>query len=79
MIQPDSNGNIVLNAGHVGFNTRNSLIYSSSNDRLLVTIGMEDVIIVDTGDALLICPRGESQKVKELVNYLKEHHYTPFL
>lgn len=79
VIKPDPNGNILLNVQYVGFNTKNSLIYSSSKDRLLVTIGMHDVIIVDTGDALLICPRGESQKLKDLVTYLKEHQLTPFL
>jgi mannose-1-phosphate guanylyltransferase len=79
VIKPDSNGNILINATHVGFNTSNSLIYSSDPGRLLVTIGMQDVIIVDTGDAVLICPRGQSQKVKDLVAYLKDHQLTPFL
>ena len=61
------------------FNTTGSLIYSSSADRLIVPFGMKDIIVIDTGDAVLICPRGESQKVKDLVNYLKEHNLTPFL
>ncbi|MPN17410.1 Mannose-1-phosphate guanylyltransferase 1 [bioreactor metagenome] len=79
VIQADANGNILLHARHVGLNTKNSLIYSTDPSRLIVTIGMQNVIIVDTGDAVLICPRGESQKVKELVTYLKEHQLTPFL
>lgn len=79
VIPADANGNVLLHARHVGFNTQNSLIYSNSQERLIVTIGMQNVIIVDTGDAILICPRGESQKIKDLVNYLKEHQLTPFL
>ena len=79
VIEPDSRGNIIINARHVGLETNNSLICSTNPDRLLVSIGMENVIIVDSGDALLICQRGESQRVKDLVKYLKEHHLTPFL
>jgi mannose-1-phosphate guanylyltransferase len=79
VVQSDMRGNIVINARHIGFETGNSLICSTNADRLIVTIGMENVIIIDSGDAVLICPRGESQKVKELVSYLKDHHLTPFL
>ncbi len=79
VVSPDERGNFIIGAQHLGFETSHSLICSNNPERLLVTIGMENVIIVDAGDALLMCPRGESQKVKELVNYLKEHHFTPFL
>jgi mannose-1-phosphate guanylyltransferase len=79
VIPPDTNGNILIHARHLGLETKNSLICSSNPERLIVTIGMENLILVDTGDAVLVCPRGESQKVKELVNYLKDHHLTPFL
>jgi mannose-1-phosphate guanylyltransferase len=79
VIEPDTNGNILIHARHIGLDTRNSLICSSDPERLIVTLGMEDLILVDTGDAVLVCPRGQSQKVKDLVTYLKEHHLTPFL
>jgi mannose-1-phosphate guanylyltransferase len=75
----DVNGNILINARHIGLDTKNTLICSSNPERLIVTIGMENLILVDTGDAVLVCPRGESQKIKDLVNYLKDHHLTPFL
>lgn len=79
VIQPDANGNILIHAKHIGLDTKNSLICSTNPERLIVTLGMEDLILVDTGDAVLVCPRGQSQKVKELVNYLKDNHLTPFL
>ena len=79
VIQPDVNGNILIHAKHIGLDTKNSLICSTNPERLIVTLGMENLIIVDTGDAVLVCPRGQSQKVKELVNYLKDNHLTPFL
>lgn len=75
---PDENGNIVVDVRHVGIDTKDSLIVSNVPDRLIVTLGMKGVIIVQTPDAILICPRGESQRVKELVNYLKANNLTLF-
>lgn len=47
--------------------TRNTLVYS---DKLTVTIGIEDIIVVETPDALLICHKDRTQDVKEVVNHL---------
>lgn len=66
---PDDNGNIVK-AKHEGINTKNSIVYG--NDRLIATIGIEDLIIADTHDAILICPKSKAQDVKEIVELLKE-------
>lgn len=79
VLNPDSNGNIIINVQHIGMETDNTMVYSTSKDRMIVTIGAQNMIIVDTPDALLICPRGDSQKIKEVVKYLNEHHYTQFL
>ena len=79
VLTPDLNGNIVINARHVGMETDDSLIFSTSKDRLVVTIGTQNMIIVDTQDAILICPRGESQRIKELVQYLNDHQFTQYL
>ncbi len=79
VLSPDLNGNIILNARHVGMETDDSLVFSTSKDRLVVTIGTQNMIIVDTEDATLICPRGESQRIKELVQYLTDHQFTQYL
>jgi len=68
----DEHGNIVINAQHINLGTEKALIVSNSNQRVVVTIGMEDIIVIDTGSALLLCPKGESQRVKEAVARLKE-------
>jgi mannose-1-phosphate guanylyltransferase len=79
VVDQDENGNIVVDAKHIGIDTSGTLIVSNTTDQLVVTLGLKDFIIVQTPDAILICPRGESQRVKELVNYLKENNYTPLL
>ena len=79
VIQPDANGNILIHAKYIGLDTKNTLICSTNPERLIVTLGVENLILIDTGDAVLVCPRGQSQKVKELVNFLQNNHLTPFL
>ncbi|NWG18240.1 MAG: mannose-1-phosphate guanylyltransferase [Chloroflexi bacterium] len=51
----------------VSLDTRGTLVYS---DKLTVTIGVQDIIVVETPDALLICHKDRAQDVKEVVNHL---------
>ncbi len=71
VLPSDANGNIILGAQHIGLDTSNSLICTENPGRLIVTIGASDLVIVDTGDAILICPRSQAQRVREVVNTLK--------
>ena len=70
VVPQDKFGNSIKgNAGdHVILDTRQSLIFS---DRMTVTIGVEDIIVIDTEDVVLICNRARAQDVKEVVNHLK--------
>ena len=64
----DENGNATVGE-HINVCSNNSYVYSPN--KLVATIGVEDLIIINTDDALLICKRGESQKVKNVVDILK--------
>ncbi len=68
---PDGDGNIVFAGHHIPLETHNSLVYGAGNNRLVVTIGVDDLIIVDTSDVLLICRRDQAQKVRQIVASLK--------
>lgn len=57
--------------------TSSSYIYSP--DKVVATVGVEDLIIVNTADALLICRRGKSQDVKEIADYLKRKQMNEYL
>jgi mannose-1-phosphate guanylyltransferase len=72
VFQTDANGNVILDAGFLGISTANSLIVSDHTGRLIVTLGVENLIVVDTPDAMLVCSRDQSQRVKEIVNLLKQ-------
>ena len=57
--------------------TKNSYIYSP--DKVVATVGVEDLIIVNTDDALLVVRRGRSQDVKEISDYLKRKQMNEYL
>ena len=65
----DKNGN-TLNDKHISVDSRNNFIYGK--DRYIATVDVEDLIVVDTGDALLVSKKGSSQKVKSVVNEIKK-------
>ncbi len=65
----DEMGNVKI-GDIIGIDTKDTLIMS--NKRLVSTIGLEDCLIIDTDDAVLIAKKGETQKVREIVNQLTE-------
>ncbi len=65
----DNNGN-TKNEKYIGINSSNNLIYGQ--ERVITTVDIEDLVIVDTTDALLISKKGSSQKVKQIVNEVKK-------
>lgn len=56
--------------------THNTMVFS---DRLTVTIGVDDLIVVDTPDALLICHKDRSQDVRDVVKHLRETNQEHYL
>jgi mannose-1-phosphate guanylyltransferase len=60
----------------VTIDTQESLVFS---DRLVVTVGIRDVVVIDTEDALLICHRNRTQEVKDVVRELKDKDYDHYL
>lgn len=64
----DKNGN-TKNTNYIGIDSTNNLIFG--DERKIATIDIDDLIIVDSGDALLISKKGSSQKVKQVVKEIK--------
>jgi len=69
VLKLDKNGNAFKGRqpDRVVMDTRETLVYS---DKLVVTIGIDGIIVVDTPDALLICHKDRTQDVKDVVNQL---------
>lgn len=69
LLPADADGNVVVGS-HVGLETRDCLIHSEG--RLVTTVGVENLIVVETDDAILVCSRDRAQQVKALVERLDE-------
>ena len=74
--EKDGNQNVKI-GNVIDIDTKNSLIMGDK--RLIATIGLEDLIIVETPDAIVIAKKGEGQKIKDLVNILKNEEETKHL
>jgi len=71
VLQADKDGNISQGGEHISLDTSGTLVYTAENPRTVVTIGAANLIIVDTGDILLICNRDQAQEVRQLVKKLE--------
>ena len=80
VLLPDMDGNIATNSSlHLAHETHNTLVYGGNNERLIVTIGVDDMVIIDAGDVLMVCKTDQSQKVRDVVVHLKKHNQEKFL
>lgn len=69
VLEKDEYGN-ALKGDVISVDSKRNLVYGKK--RLIATVGLEDVLVVETDDVILVAGRGQSQKVKELVAELKE-------
>ena len=72
VIPADQDGNIIVGADHIGIGTSGSLVFNDGSGRLIVTIGVKDLVLIDTGDALLVCTKESAQQVRLAVSQLKK-------
>ncbi len=72
----DEHGNSVTGRTHLQ-QTKNTLVYAG--DKFVATIGVEDLIVIATDNAVLVCRQGKSQEVKEIVDYLRRKQMNDLL
>ena len=79
LAEADGHGNSVYGSGQqILLDSTDSYIYTSSG-RLVAAVGLEGWIVVDTPDALLICPKDRAQAVREIVEQLKAQGQNRYL
>jgi len=72
----DARGNITIGT--------NLLIESSgnivkANDRLVVLLGVKDLVVIDTPDALMICPKEQTESIRSIVKELRQRKWKQYL
>ncbi len=78
VLDQDEHGNITKGSAphRIDITSHNTLVFS---DKMVVTIGVDDLIIVQTDDAVLVCHKDRSQDVKTVVEQLKKQHKSEYL
>jgi mannose-1-phosphate guanylyltransferase len=84
VLAADSAGNVVV--GHdvsaqpdVLLRETENLVVVPNSGRLVAALGVRDLVIVDTPDAVLVCPRDRAQEVKSLVDELKDKGHLHYI
>lgn len=81
-LKKDKEGNVFID-GHepggrvINLDTTDALIHMDG--RLIVVVDVDDLVIVDTKNALLVCSKSKAQNVKKIVNQLKEEKKVEYL
>ena len=71
VLTPDADGNLSVGGHHLALATQGTLVHSSGK-RLVATLGLENMVIIETDDVLLVCSRERAQEVRRLVEQLKK-------
>ncbi len=79
LLESDEKRNVIRGRGRTLLvDTAESYVYASAG-RLVAAVGLEDFVIVDTPDALLVCPKARAQDVREVVEALEEQGLLEYL
>lgn len=79
VLNVDENGNVISAAHVVNLNSRNILYHTEKDDKLIALVDLDDLVIINTDRALLICKKGQTQKVKQIVEQIKQQNKHTFL
>ncbi len=63
----NKDANVTQNCNVLSYNS-NGNIFAIRGEKLVVVSGLNDYIIADAGDVLLVCPKSEEQRIKQMVN-----------
>lgn len=74
-----SRNNNFIKGNYLGIDSKNVMVYGSTNKQLVATLGVKDLIVALTDDIILICNKDDSQKVKKIVDKLEKNQKFDYL
>lgn len=76
-VKEKNEDNNVIVGKHIGIDTNDSIIYSCN--KIVTTVGVKNLIIVNTGDAVLVCDKEKAQDIKELRKLIESEKMDKYL
>ncbi|WP_305731670.1 mannose-1-phosphate guanylyltransferase [Trichlorobacter ammonificans] len=78
VLEMDDNGAVAVNSlAHLAIDSSGCIV--SGNGGVVATIGVDNLVVVSTGDAVLVCPRERAQEVRQVVEELERRKMTQYL
>ncbi len=74
----DEDGNVVVGARGINLASKGNIVVSE-DDHLVATVGINDMVVIHSKDATLICTKRDTQSIKELVKAVEERYNTQYL
>ena len=71
LLDNDPEGNLVI-GNSISQETKNSTIYNNETDEIIMTIGVEDIVIVREGNATLVVHKNKTQEIKKALKILQK-------
>jgi mannose-1-phosphate guanylyltransferase 2 len=68
----DENNNIIKSEKYEEIESEGNIIINKENKKIIATIGVEDIVIVNTEDALLVCHKDKSQEIKKILDKIEK-------
>ena len=79
ILQSDEHSNVVKARNSILLGCQNMIIQEENEKKIISAVNLENLVIIDTDDALLICRKGETQKVRQIVEELKRRDLKEYL
>lgn len=79
ILQSNENGNVVIGQNHQLLNCENTIVIDQQKGHLIAAIGLSDMIVAHTKDATIVCPKNQSEKLKELLVKIEKQSGEKFL
>ncbi len=79
IISSDSNNNIVVAGRSEVLDCKDSILITEDENHLIAAIGLEKMVVVHSPDATLVCPIDEAERLKELIELIRQHGNERFL
>ncbi len=72
VVGKDNEGHSKLIKNFVSMGAKNCVVVNNSDEHLIALVGVEDLIVIHTDDATLVCPKDRSQDIKKLVQIVEK-------
>jgi mannose-1-phosphate guanylyltransferase len=76
---PDADGNVIDAARHVGLNTTNTIIRATDKDHVVVTMGVDGLIVIVTPDATLVANKNDEESIRQITRQLEDRGWREYL